>query len=238
MSMCLCIDPGHGSDTKEKTGGKFSPITGMEEYEFNKGVAQYLMDLCDSVGIEYVNVSPENTDTPLYTRTQRANQYYSNTRIRPCVYVSIHANAGGGTGAEVWVHSRSIPSTISLADCVLKEICSTTGQRNRGVKKGFVSNPNADFHVNRETNMVSMLVEYGFMDSNEDCDKLLDESFRKQCAVATLQGLLKAYGKEIPDFDIPSTPDKDDSKYKKLYEQEKLRADKAEATLEQIRKLL
>ena len=194
MKLALCIDPGHSPDTKATTGGKYSVITGMEEYYFNRAVADYLIDLCDKHGVDYIDVAPVGQDSPLYKRTKIANEYYKDISDNVhCVYVSIHANAGGGVGCEIWLHSRSLSSTINLGNSVLESICGVTGQKNRGIKKGFVTNPNADFHVNRETTMSSMLIEYGFMDNKLDCYKLLDEDFRKKCALSTLQGLANNY---------------------------------------------
>lgn len=220
--LTLCIDAGHGSDTRKNTGGKYSPITDMDEYEFNKAVAKHLMLLCDNLGIKYINVSPEDTDTPLQVRTMRANNFYRQHKDTMCVYVSLHANAGGGTGTEIWAIHNATKETKALVGAVLESICTKTGQRNRGVKLGYVTNPGADFHVNRETDMVSMLIEYGFMDSKDDCYKLLDDKFRQQCAEATLQGICKHYGIRLLPKPDPPKPE-DTTNYKKLFEKEKAR---------------
>ena len=74
--LAFIIDCGHDCTTKKKQGGKYSPITGMEEYIFNNAVGSYLMALCKDNKIPYINVSDGNTirEITLNERTNRANR--------------------------------------------------------------------------------------------------------------------------------------------------------------------
>lgn len=227
--LAIIIDCGHDCTTKKKQGGKYSPITGMEEYVFNNGVGKYLERLCEINKIPFINVSEGNTfrEVTLNERTYKANEYKKQHPDYNCVYVSIHANAGGGTGSEIWAHSKSIPSTIKLAETTLNALCVSTGQKTRGVKKGFVSNPRYDFHVNRETNMVSMLVECGFMDSTSDCYKLLDDKFREQCALGIFKGIASF-------FDVGTSVETvENTDYNQLYERYKSKIEKISKIIEE-----
>ena len=53
--------------------------------------------------------------------------------------------------------------TITLA-----EILKVSGTKNRGVKQGYPGKPNLDFWCNRLTKSMSMLIEIGFVNSDED----------------------------------------------------------------------
>lgn len=227
--LAIIIDCGHDCTTKKKQGGKYSPITGMEEYVFNNGVGKYLERLCEINKIPFINVSEGNTqrEVTLNERTYKANEYKKQHSDYNCVYVSIHANAGGGTGSEIWVHSKSIPNTVNLAKSTLGALCTSTAQTNRGVKYGYVTNPNYNFHVNRETDMVSMLVECGFMDSIADCYKLLDDKFREKCAVGIFKGITSFFNVETSVETVENTD------YKQLYERYKDKLEKISKIIEE-----
>jgi len=87
------------------------------------------------------------------------------------LYVSIHANCGGGYGTEVWIgsnRSRDIASRIVDNIAVL-------GYTNRGVKvQGSDNNPH--IYVLSYTNMPALLVEQCFVDSQSDMNGWNSES--------------------------------------------------------------
>ena len=72
-------------------------------------------------------------------------------------YVSIHLNAGGGHGTEVYTYQGR---ELSTARNVLNNICNL-GYRNRGIK-------GANLYVINHTKMPAMLIECCFIDSNDD----------------------------------------------------------------------
>jgi N-acetylmuramoyl-L-alanine amidase len=60
--------------------------------------------------IPYVNIAPEYNDITLETRVKRANKYPAQNTF----YLSIHSNAGGGTGTEVY----SLTPVTSKSDLI------------------------------------------------------------------------------------------------------------------------
>ncbi|HAN44112.1 MAG TPA: hypothetical protein DCP97_01840, partial [Ruminococcaceae bacterium] len=197
--IALCLDAGHGSNTP----GRQSPFTGMKENEFNKAVVGYIKEYCNCNNMIFTDVSPEPTDIPLTTRTSRANSWYDDLKAKYsdlyCLYLSCHANAGGGTGTEIWVHHAAETETVKVAQSVLNEIVSL-GLKNRGIKKGFIGNATADYAINRDTNMTSMLIEYAFFDTKSDASLLIDDNFRRQCAKATVKGICNYLGIPFTEF--------------------------------------
>lgn len=192
--LALCLDDGHG----QETAGKRSNLTGMRENTFNRAVVGYMKTMCEKNGILYKEVAPGDTDVPLETRAKTANDWYASLQKQYgndliCWYLSIHANAGGGYGTEVWVHSTAIKEIQEVAGKVCTAVSALTG-KNRGVKKGYPGDSSANFYVNRATNMYSMLIEHAFMDTEKDAKLLMEESFRKNCAAADLQAICDYYG--------------------------------------------
>lgn len=186
----IMLDAGHGYNTP----GKRSP-DGMKEYEFNRAVAIYANQLLG----QYQNVvvsfpHGDDRDVPLQERTDRANAMGADA------YVSIHANAFGAggfnhvSGIESFIHPRAGADTVAFANVIHSEIVAACGLSNRGVKK-------ADFHVLRETKMMAVLVEFGFMTNLNDLEKLKSDAHRRICAGALVAGLAKQFNlvkKPIP----------------------------------------
>lgn len=183
MSKLVCVDPGHGINTP----GKRTPVIpelgrSIKEYEFNKPVAYYLRQELERCGFKTMLATIDDNDTPLSTRTNRANAANAD------IYVSIHYNAGGGQGVETY-HYPGSTNGRRLAQCIHKYVIQGTPQRDRGVKS-------ANFHVLRETRMPAVLVEYGFMDDPGliEARRMLDPAFQRECAVETAKGICEYFG--------------------------------------------
>ena len=100
--MKILIDNGHG----RATAGKRSPVwpdgKQLFEYEFNRDIARRVHEALTARGADSVPVVPEIDDIPLAERTRRVNEIAAQVGPENCLLVSIHANAGGGTGWEAW----------------------------------------------------------------------------------------------------------------------------------------
>ena len=104
--ILIAIDDGHGKETAGKRSPAFSDGKILKENDFNERTAEFLQEALQRNGFDTLMVAPEDTDTPLKTRVQRAND------ARADVYISIHANAhgtewNGANGIETWVYKRS-----------------------------------------------------------------------------------------------------------------------------------
>ena len=95
-------------------------------------------------------------------------------------FISIHFNAGGGQGVEVYTYEgRQYQDALD----VCKNISATLGIPNRGVKAG------TGLYVIRRTKAKSMLIEVCFVDS-DDADKYLAVGYEKvaEAIVKALDG--------------------------------------------------
>ena len=156
------FDNGHGGiiNGEYQTKGKRSPIwpdgEQLFEGEFNRAIVDRLCKMCDEEGIRYRNIVPEQQDTPLKERVKRANDIFKTDKS--CIYVSIHANAGKGSGYEVF-SSPGLTKSDGIAQVFHDEFKREfNGIRMRGVKE-------AKFYVLRCTNMPAILTENFFMDT-------------------------------------------------------------------------
>jgi N-acetylmuramoyl-L-alanine amidase len=120
------LDNGHGGliDGVYQTSGKRSPIwddgTVLYEGEFNRDIVRRIMMLMDAYGYPYVNLVPEQEDISLYERTEKRADVYYDTVSKNCIYLSVHANAGGGTGFEFFT-SPSQNKSDDYAEIMIEE---------------------------------------------------------------------------------------------------------------------
>ena len=156
------FDNGHGGiiNGEYQTKGKRSPVwpdgEQLFEGEFNRAIVDRLCKMCDDEGIRYHNIVPEQQDTPLKERVKRANDIYKTDKS--CIYVSIHANAGKGTGYEVF-SSHGLTNSDKIAHVFHEQFRKEfDGIRMRGVKE-------AKYYVLRCTFMPAILTESFFMDT-------------------------------------------------------------------------
>lgn len=94
------------------------------------------------------------------------------------VFISIHLNAGGGTGCEAYTWKGS---KLPRATQVLNNLASL-GFKNRGVKDG------SDLYVIKNTKMECILFEICFVDNNSDAT-LYKKIGYKAIAKAIKEGL-------------------------------------------------
>ena len=194
MSKIICIDPGHGGvDVGAVRGNRY-------EKSDNLRMAKAVKALLEAQGIKVVLTRDGDSNPALSTRCSTANKANAD------YFLSIHRNSFGNqnaTGAEIWVHHAAQQSTVDKAQRILDEVLAVCG-KDRGVKKGYTGNPNADYAINRESKMASALLELLFISSDYD-NGLYDRYFDK-LAVAVAKGLCAAvgvtYGDKKPDAPV------------------------------------
>lgn len=181
--MHIILDNGHGGliGGVYQTAGKRSPIwkngTQLFEGEFNRKVVNRLAKLCKDKNIPYSVLVPELEDISLVERVKRANEIYKSNK--DCVLISIHANAGGGTGYEVFT---SVGQTGS--DPIAEKIIHHFGAgmpelKLRSDRSDGDADKEAHFYIIKQTKCRAVLVECAFMDTYEpDCRLLLNNPER------------------------------------------------------------
>lgn len=175
--MIAILDNGHGGIIGGKfvTPGKRSPInaypTPMAEGEFNRAIVARIIERLSYVGIPYYVLTPEIRDVSLHTRVNRVNYNtlgWGNYNIDNCYVVSIHSNAGGGTGNEIWT-SKGETLSDRIAT-VFGNYCKDAFPevRFRADYTDGDLDKESNFYILRNTKCPAILTENFFMDRPKD----------------------------------------------------------------------
>lgn len=189
MKPTILIEAGHGGMIEGKyTTAPAKMHTFDDGYTFYEGVFNRL--LCKEIlkqaegkpyDVVYCNTfysDDEGHDAPLSVRSKvinRLNKVYGGK----CIGVSVHGNAGGGYGGEVFHYPNSTKSE-ALAGCFSGGWSDNTRRKNRGVKT-------ANFHMLRETAIPMILTENGFFDNRSDAEYMKSQNGLEEMAAAHVQ---------------------------------------------------
>ncbi|AJA46776.1 cell wall hydrolase/autolysin [Clostridium pasteurianum DSM 525 = ATCC 6013] len=135
----------------------------MKEGPVNLAVGQRVISKLESLGYTVVQTKPvtaTNESDSLQQRVAAANN------AKADLFISIHANVGGGVGTEVWAggSAKSIELGQNIEDNMV-----ALGYRNRGVKVQGIDGDH--LYVLKNTVMPAVLVETFFLDSQEDVNR-------------------------------------------------------------------
>lgn len=182
--MLVVIDSGHnysGVDTGAVGNG-------LREQDITYYIAEKLKPILERNGFTVVmtrnslkeNVSTESVSASLKRRAEIAN------RAGADLFISIHCNAGGGTGTETYYCTGSESGKV-FAGFVQNGLIDAVGLRNRGVKS-------ARYSVLKNTDMTSILVETGFIDNANDAAYLGSDLYREAFAEGIARGVCDYIG--------------------------------------------
>ncbi|WP_078410302.1 N-acetylmuramoyl-L-alanine amidase [Priestia abyssalis] len=178
----IWLDAGHGG----KDPGAVA--NGLLEKELVLKMQGYMIDY---LRIHYEGFLIEATRTKdvfetLQGRARRANAWEAD------VFMSLHINAGGGTGFESFVYSQPSQASVALQNVVNQAALATAKKYGLGVHGG-VANKRANYSVLRETAMPAILMETAYIDS-KDTALLKNNQFLRDMSEAYACGLAKFLG--------------------------------------------
>ena len=191
----VALDPGHGISTPGKRSPEKFGQPQVREYACNRDIAKYLSAALTRCGIGTMLTVTDNSDPALSTRASRAK----NAGCK--LLLSIHANAGGGTGVEAF-HMEDCDKCARLARLTKDEIVADTGQRDRGLKTKITIYKNGKpklvdsgiLKYSHARGMAATLIEVAFMDNTHDIALLRSDSFKRDVAEAICKGVCKYIG--------------------------------------------
>ncbi|MBN1117410.1 MAG: N-acetylmuramoyl-L-alanine amidase [Bacteroidales bacterium] len=195
-TQVICIDPGHGYGTQgEDVDGRTTT-----EIHTNCEVGLKLRDTLEKKGYTVI-MTREDSDTGSWmSLTQRAElaDTYEAERL-----LSIHCNAGGGTGTETfWCHinspNRAIDSTFSR---LVQDNMAEYGEwRSR---RSIEDIKYLGFHLGVLKGAApGCLNEIGFVDTPEDSAKLVDEDWQWLFAAAYTEAIDISFTIDYPSYII------------------------------------
>lgn len=229
------LDDGHGINTAGKrtvelkedikfNGKTRKKGTIIHENEFNEAIMRKVEPILKRCGIDYVELAPTDSDTPLSTRANTANR-------KGCdLVVSIHANALAGTKWQTGAYGLVViktrgcqDKTDKLAKIMYKHLKEVDFPSNGETKYGIrVDTEISGFTlaILRQTKMPATLIELGFMDNWNDVKVMCTEKFQDECAERIAKAICEyldvAYKNSNPTPSKPTNKPSQSNKPKKF----------------------
>jgi N-acetylmuramoyl-L-alanine amidase len=187
------IDAGHGGIGKD---GNYTtapakmykhPEFTIYEGEINRKIAKLVYLGLEARKIDFGLVYDDVKDTPLETRVAIADKAFA--KDKRCIYISIHSNAGGGVGNEIFTSKGQTKS-----DKIANIFCTVYQERfkDRPFRADQVdgdADKEADFYVLRKTDCPAVLLENGFFDNLKEAEFLRSEAGQQAYADAILESI-------------------------------------------------
>lgn len=173
----IFIDPGHGGSDPGAVAN------GLKEKNLVLTISRQISDmlLSEYQGVEVQMSRDSDIYLSLSERAQAANAWGAD------YFVSVHINAGGGTGFETFIHDSRPSKSVAYQNVVHPAILAKMNVRDRGKKA-------ANYAVLRLTKMPAILTENLFIDNLSDVKLLKDPVFLQQIAKGHVEGIVKAFG--------------------------------------------
>lgn len=173
------LDAGHGG----KDPGAVA--NSLIEKELVLKMQGYMIDFLRAHYEEFYVEATRTKDVfeTLQGRARRANAWGAD------VFMSLHINAGGGTGFESFIYRQPSPDSVALQNVVNQEALAAAKKYGLGAHGG-VANKRANYSVLRETAMPAILMETAYIDS-KDAALLKNDHFLRDMSEAYVVGLAK-----------------------------------------------
>ena len=186
--MMIGIDKGHSAWDKSPCGA----VGLLNESKENRQVGDKVIQKLRALGHTVIDCScnsASNVNEQLAAIVNKANAQKLD------LFLSLHLNAGGGTGAEVYTTNTS--GAKQEAKKLIDTYCNRTGFKNRGYKY-------AEFYVLRHTVAPAILIEMAFVDTEADFKKWNDLG-AELIANSIVEGITGQIVQEKP-IEKPSIP--------------------------------
>lgn len=173
------LDPGHG-------GNDPGAVKYVTEKHANLTMALACRDYLVANGVTVKMSRTTDTGISINTVANDANKWGAD------LVISIHNNAGGGDGFEVF-HSINGGKGKTLASNIEAEV-KKIGQNSRGLKTKKNSSGSDYFGVIRLTNAPAVICEGAFVDNKSDAAQIDTTAEQQAFGYAYARGILKTLG--------------------------------------------
>lgn len=174
------LDPGHGGidakghyTTAPAKMHKFEGGFTVYEGAINRAITNLVKKALISKRIDYAVMADDVEDTSLEHRVRTADAIYG--KDKRAVYLSIHSNAGGGAGWEIFTGPGQTESDRFAK--VFEKVYRDLGKafQFRGLKE-------ENFYVLRKTDCPALLVENLFFDNLKEAQYLISAAGQQAIA--------------------------------------------------------
>lgn len=181
MAKKVYLDPGHG-------GNQPGAVKYVVEKDVNLVMSLACRDYLVANGVEVKMSRTGDTNTDISRSCKEANSWGAD------IAVSIHNNAGGGDGFEVYYGIGSdMSGSLGLAKAIEVEV-KAIGQNSRGCKTRKGSSGLDYYGFIRETDMPAIILEGAFVDNKNDVTIIDTKAEQQAFGYAYAKGILKYLG--------------------------------------------
>ena len=188
----VVLDSGHGGTD----GGTVA--NGIVEKDYNLKISEYIHKRLDEMGIPNAMTRTSDVTLTPSERPKKVQSFYGDGS--DVIVVSNHINAGGGDGAEIIYALRN---NDTFAKKIAKEFENAGQSVRKYYQRRLPSNPAKDYYyIMRDTpNNETVIVEYGFADSDGDDVNQLKNNWENLAEAVTKAIVEYAGGKYIAPSD-------------------------------------
>ena len=184
----IILDPGHGKETLGKASPLWPDGTQLFEYEFNRDVVKRIHSKLDALQIKNKILVPESMDIYLKVRCDRANEIYKT--FPNAFLVSVHGNAGGGKGWEVYTspgQTKSDKIATFFFEAAKKNLSKF---KMRADHCDGDPDKESKFYILVHTSCPAILTENLFYDDKTECDFMLSDEGREIIANLHIEAIV------------------------------------------------
>jgi len=197
----IIIDPGHGGIDKNGNyttapdkmytfSDGFTVYEGERNRVLAKKVEKSFLSFPNFPHKIFFTVHPNDpTDVSLHERVSTANEYNPKNTL----FISLHNNAGGGTGKEIYTYigqSESDKLATHIYD-YSKRIYDKYGMPMRPDWTDEDPDKEAKFYVLKYTYCSAVLVETAFFDHRKNAELLFNDEFLDDVAFSITSGIME-----------------------------------------------
>ncbi len=194
ISHTIIIDAGHGG-----FDGGASASDGTVEKDINLNISQKLSEILRLNGYKVIMTRDSDTGTEDDTSLEIAKRKKSDMSNRlqlmmdnaDAVFVSIHLNkftTSSANGAQVF-YTKNYKQAYDLANCVQNSVKKLLQPENtRAIKQGTSST-----YLLKNAAVPAIIVECGFLSNDNELEKLKDNDYQLQMAIAIAGGIMDFY---------------------------------------------
>jgi N-acetylmuramoyl-L-alanine amidase len=185
----VVLDPGHGG---------YDPgavAYGLKEKELNLMLALKTAERLDGIKVLLTR------ERDIYVSL--ADRVALSRRAEPALFLSLHANAGGGRGFESFIYSGlgTRDPAVAMQKAIHENTMSSLSRWeiiNRGLKK-------ASFYVLRQNPYPAVLIESLFIDNEREAGIWREPPFVETLAAGVARGIRKALGLPLDGSEAASS---------------------------------
>lgn len=199
MGYVIGLDAGHYVGDGRVARAYRSSLGTSDEYALNLKTYNAVSAELKRNGFSVVDIGRQ-----LSSVVERAK----NAKKTKCnAVVSLHHNAGGGTGITLFRHSNGVMGDKSLA--LQNDLYKYLKQVNAGNRATPVTTKELGVINCNNTGCPATLIECAFMDNKADVALIKDSTYNQKLAVAIAKGLCDYFGvayREVSQSTTPSIP--------------------------------